>query len=123
MSVSQRAADLAHETDSREALEDMAAAIREQMALTNLMLQHMENNNVVANVPTVNPQFQRQVLMQPPTFRGEYNPTAAKNWLMKIERIFKVMICTNDHNDTYGTYKLVDEAEHWWRGACALLQA
>ena len=58
MSAWQRAADPTHETDGKEALEDMAI-IREQVALTNRRLQHMENNNNVAtNVPTLNPQFQ-----------------------------------------------------------------
>ena len=55
MSARRRAADPARETDGREALEDMIAAIREQVALTNRMLQHMENNNVAVNVPVVNP--------------------------------------------------------------------
>ena len=60
MSARQRATDSAHGTDGREALEDMAAAIQEQMALTSRMLQHIENhnNNVAANISTVNPQFQ-----------------------------------------------------------------
>ena len=59
ISATQRATDPAHEISCKEALEDMAAIIREQMALTNRMLQHMEtNNNVVVNIPTVNPQFQ-----------------------------------------------------------------
>ena len=64
------------------------------------MLQHMENNNNVAtNVATVNPQFQglaKFQRMQSPTFHEEYNPTAAENWLMKIKKIFEVMVYTDD---------------------------
>ena len=97
------------------------------MALTNHMLQHMENNNnVAANVPAVNPQFQGLAefqTMQPPTFHGEYNPTAVENWLIKIEKIFEVVVRTDDHKVTYATYMLVGKAKHWWRGALALLQA
>ena len=69
-----KAANSTHETGGRKALEDMVAAIRDQVALTNHMLQHMENNNnVAANILVVNPQFQGLVefqRMQPQTFRG-----------------------------------------------------
>ena len=57
MNARRRSANPTHETSGREALEDMAAAIWEQVALTNCMLQHMENNNNVAaaNVFAMNP--------------------------------------------------------------------
>ena len=42
---------------------------------------------------------------------------------MKIEKIFEVLTCTNNQKATYATYMLVGEAEHWWRGARALLCA
>ena len=61
--------------------------------------------------------------MQLPSFHREYNLTAAKNWLMKIEKIFEVVACTDDQKVAYITYMLVGEAKHWWRGAHALLQA
>ena len=54
MSTRRRAANLSPDTGGR--LEDMAITIREQVALTNRMLQHLEANKAkAANVPSVNP--------------------------------------------------------------------
>jgi len=30
----------------------------------------------------------------PPTFKGRYDPDGAQNWLKEIERIFRVMECS-----------------------------
>ena len=59
MSTRRRATNLGHETMCKEAMKDMATAIREQVALTNQMLQQMKaNDNVVASVLALNLQFQ-----------------------------------------------------------------
>lgn len=31
----------------------------------------------------------------PPTFKGIYEPECAQTWIQEIEKIFKVMACTN----------------------------
>ena len=31
----------------------------------------------------------------PPTFKGRYNPDGAQTWLKEVERIFRVMQCTD----------------------------
>ena len=50
--------------------------------------------------------------MQLPSFYGEYNPTVAKNWLIKKEKIFEVLNCTNNQKITNATYMLAGEAKH-----------
>jgi hypothetical protein len=32
----------------------------------------------------------------PPTFKGRYDPDGAQTWLKEIERVFRVMQCTED---------------------------
>ncbi|XP_058769023.1 uncharacterized protein LOC131642874 [Vicia villosa] len=57
--------------------------------------------------------FQRE---NPPTFRGKHDPDGAQNWLKEIERIFRVMDCTEGQKVRYGTHKLAGEADDWWLG-------
>ena len=114
----------------------MAAAIREQVTLTNRMLQHLEENGGrngngngyrVANgdIPRLNPQLWATEFnkMQPLLFRGKYNLALAKIQFMHIEKIFEAMACTDEQKVTYTTYMLIGESEHWWKGTKALLQA
>ena len=42
---------------------------------------------------------------------------AAAGWLRKLEKIFRVMNCTDAQRVSFSTYMLVGEAEHWWEGA------
>ncbi|RHN78855.1 putative nucleotidyltransferase, Ribonuclease H [Medicago truncatula] len=50
----------------------------------------------------------------PPTFKGRYDPDGAQTWLKEIERIFRVMQCTEDQKVRFGTHQLADEADDWW---------
>ncbi|RHN60028.1 putative nucleotidyltransferase, Ribonuclease H [Medicago truncatula] len=49
----------------------------------------------------------------PPTFRGRYDPDGAQTWLKEIERIFRVMQCTEDQKVRFGTHQLAEEADDW----------
>ena len=105
------------------------------MTLTNMILQHLEENGgrngngnghgaVNSDVLRLNPQLYGLIEfknMQPPLFRGEYNPDVAENQLMHIEKIFEVMACTDEQKVTYATYMLVCKAKHWWKGTKALV--
>src|ERR1051325_3589541 len=50
----------------------------------------------------------------PPTFKGEHAPEEAQEWLKAIEKIFRVMNCTDAQKVHFGTHMLVKEAEDWW---------
>lgn len=119
----------------RNALEDLVAAVREHVTLTNQVLQLLEeknkangNNNGGNNrdILRVNPQvyglpeFKKA---QPPPFQGGYNPVIVEGWLMQMEMIFKTMAYTEEQRIAYATYMLVGEVEYWWRRAKALLEA
>ncbi|XP_057415195.1 uncharacterized protein LOC130746276 [Lotus japonicus] len=55
--------------------------------------------------------FQRN---NPPTFEGAYDPDKAQAWLKAIEKIFRVMNCTDAQKVQFGTHMLEKEAEDWW---------
>ncbi|XP_050907359.1 uncharacterized protein LOC127120836 [Lathyrus oleraceus] len=50
----------------------------------------------------------------PPTFKGRYDPDGAQIWLKEIEKIFRVMTCTEAQKVQFGTHMLSEEAENWW---------
>ncbi|GFS38885.1 hypothetical protein Acr_00g0059970 [Actinidia rufa] len=46
-------------------------------------------------------QFQQ---LKPPTFYGTPDPIAAKSWLLGIERVFKILPCTDEQNMIFATF-------------------
>ena len=55
--------------------------------------------------------FQRNNL---PTFEGRYDPDGAQVWLKEIERIFRLMECSEAQKVHFRTHMLVKEADDWW---------
>ena len=51
--------------------------------------------------------FQRN---NPPVFEGEHEPDKAQAWLKAIEKIFRVMNCTDAQKVQFGTQMLEKEA-------------
>ena len=49
----------------------------------------------------------------PPTFKGRYDPDGAQNWLKEIERIFRLMECSEAQKVRFGTHVLAEEADDW----------
>src|SRR3954463_14346246 len=64
--------------------------------------------------------FQRE---NPPVFKGKHNPDGALEWLKEIERIFRVMDCTQAQKVRYGTHMLAVEADDWWLATRQRLEA
>ena len=51
---------------------------------------------------------------KPPSFMGTHNPDGAKVWLKKIEKIFRLMACSEEQKVVLSTHMLEEEAEDWW---------
>ncbi|XP_050908927.1 uncharacterized protein LOC127122669 [Lathyrus oleraceus] len=64
--------------------------------------------------------FQRN---NPPTFKGSHDPEGAHEWLKVIEKIFRVMACTEAQKVQFGTHMLSGEAEDWWDNTRQILEA
>jgi hypothetical protein len=58
--------------------------------------------------------FEAFLRNHPPTFKGRYDPDGAQTWLKEIERVFRVMQCTDDQKVRFGTHMLAEEADDWW---------
>ncbi|XP_050896750.1 uncharacterized protein LOC127103543 [Lathyrus oleraceus] len=56
--------------------------------------------------------FQRN---NPPTFEGAHELDKAQEWLKVIEKIFRVMNCSDAQKVQFGIHMLEKEAEDWWR--------
>ncbi|KEH16748.1 Ty3/Gypsy polyprotein/retrotransposon, putative [Medicago truncatula] len=51
---------------------------------------------------------------QSPTLKGRYDPDGAQTWLKEVERIFRVMQCSEVQMVRFGTHMLAEEADDWW---------
>ncbi|XP_020204868.1 uncharacterized protein LOC109790163 [Cajanus cajan] len=78
------------------------------------LAQAMSNNNRVEVAPNWLEQFQRN---HPPTFKGGYDPDAAMNWLMEIEKIFNAIECPLAQKVRLATFMLTVDAHFWVEGA------
>jgi len=47
----------------------------------------------------------------PPTFKGRYDPDGAQKWLKEVERISRVMQCSEVQKVRFGTHMLAEEAD------------
>ncbi|XP_057948347.1 uncharacterized protein LOC131144022 [Malania oleifera] len=52
--------------------------------------------------------------MHPPTFTGGFDPIVVENWVQKMEKILKVLHCTNEQKVLYAMFQLAEESERWW---------
>lgn len=53
----------------------------------------------------------------PPSFIGSDKPSDAEAWLLRMEKIFDILGCSETQKVSLATYKLEGDAEHWWRMA------
>jgi len=58
----------------------------------------------------------------PPTFKGRYGPDGAQTWLKEVERIFRVMQCSEIQMVRFGTHMLAEEADDWWVSTQPILE-
>lgn len=52
--------------------------------------------------------------MKPPAFQGTLDPKIAKSRIKELEKLFKVLKCTNDQRVAFVVYMLQGEAHLWW---------
>ncbi|RVW13360.1 hypothetical protein CK203_095749 [Vitis vinifera] len=58
----------------------------------------------------------------PPYFFGTSDLTETEAWIMKIEKFFDVIDCSEEQKASYATFMLDKEANHWWRMTKRLLE-
>ncbi|XP_034677690.1 uncharacterized protein LOC117908132 [Vitis riparia] len=58
----------------------------------------------------------------PPYFSGATDPTEAEAWILKMEKFFSVIDCSEEQKASYAAFMLDKEADHWWRMTRRLLE-
>ncbi|KAJ4717010.1 Retrotransposon protein, putative, Ty3-gypsy subclass [Melia azedarach] len=83
------------------------------LAITNAMEQRPQTSNGSATSNTMHmvEQFRK---LQPPFFEGSINPLVAEEWVRELEKIFRLIDCTDQQKVTCATYILKGSASHWW---------
>lgn len=95
---------------------------RDMQEQTETLYQLRENGNGmnVGAAATPNPQYRGLSEFRnndSPTFRGTTNPIEAEEWLLKPEKIFRVMRCVNAQKVDFATCIMESDAEHLWNCA------
>ncbi|XP_028121010.1 uncharacterized protein LOC114318341 [Camellia sinensis] len=52
--------------------------------------------------------------MKPPVFHGGIEPLKAEAWVLGIEKLFKVFLCTDAQRIQLAAFTLEDDARCWW---------
>ncbi|MQL73902.1 hypothetical protein Taro_006275 [Colocasia esculenta] len=60
--------------------------------------------------------------LDPPRFAGSTDPDEAENWLKAIERIFRMIKCTEEEKVCLTTFQLDRDARAWWETVEATLE-
>ena len=58
----------------------------------------------------------------PPYFSGTSDPTKVEAWILKIEKFFDVIDCSEEQKASYATVMLDKEVDYWWRMTKRLLE-
>uniref|UniRef100_F6GZX4 Bulb-type lectin domain-containing protein n=1 Tax=Vitis vinifera TaxID=29760 RepID=F6GZX4_VITVI len=58
----------------------------------------------------------------PPYFSGATDPTEAEAWILKMEKFFGVIDCSEEQKASYAAFMLDKETDHWWRMTKRLLE-
>ena len=100
-------------------LHKMVIAMREQATTAHRMMEWMEHrdeenpegHNGGAEVDLEYLKFTKLRKVNPPNFTRAYNLDRADEWIKSIEKIFKVLACTEKQKVAFATYMLKADAE------------
>ncbi|XP_027912659.1 uncharacterized protein LOC114172271 [Vigna unguiculata] len=103
--------------NSTNSVDEMAQAIQR---LVDAM-QHQQPQAVHA--PVQHNGMNEFMRHKPPKFDGKATPDEADAWIREIEKIFRVLGCSNAQKLEYAIFLLNGEAEYWWGGMQRMMEA
>ncbi|GFY97793.1 hypothetical protein Acr_12g0003340 [Actinidia rufa] len=66
-------------------------------------------------MPVENVAIVKQFLkLKPPTFSGEMDPVKPNEWLLEMEKNFRLLKCGEPQEVEIGSYLLIGAASRWW---------
>ncbi|RVX07590.1 hypothetical protein CK203_025146 [Vitis vinifera] len=77
--------------------------------------QNSQANNDVPHPLEGLPPMNVEGLYRSPYFSGTLDPTEAEVWILKIEKFFDVIDCSEKQKASCAAFMLDKEANHWWR--------
>ena len=92
---------------------------QQQQEFTRQMLQHVQSQAQPQPTPqaVVRGNFREFYRMSPPEFQGGLDPVLALDWLSEIERVFKVITCTEEDKVLFASHMMKGPAARWWTSA------
>ncbi|XP_027356790.1 uncharacterized protein LOC113866100 [Abrus precatorius] len=110
------------------AMEAMAATVRQSLDMIQQQQAANQAAAAAAAIASAAPPLEYHGLSEfmkndPPQFTGVDGPDAAELWIREIEKIFLTMSYAEERKVLYATYMLIGDAEMWWHGARAMLEA
>ena len=60
--------------------------------------------------------------VNPPSFRGAFDPDKAEGWIKVMEKVFSVLACTEYQKVAFAPYMLEADVEFWWTNMKRLLE-
>ena len=67
--------------------------------------------------------FETFMKQKPLSFDRKPNPMEAENWFLQMEKLLEALDCIDSQKVRFATFKLIGEAEHWWRSTKAILES
>uniref|UniRef100_A0A7N2MWN1 RNA-directed DNA polymerase n=1 Tax=Quercus lobata TaxID=97700 RepID=A0A7N2MWN1_QUELO len=96
-------------------LDEVAARLLDRLA-------HVASRGVGRVEARAGCSFETFMKQNPPSFDGKPNPTEAENWFLQMEKLLEALDCTDSQKVRFATFKLIGEAERWWRSTKAILE-
>lgn len=98
-------------------------------SITVVLQHHTQNQSNHDGNHTANPPkndnrslYKRFKEMSPLTFSGTPGSWLAGKWITQLEKIFRVLDCSDEQRVLLAAFTLEGEAEHWWRTSLQVQQ-
>lgn len=78
--------------------------------------QHRPPSPPLGQQQEVNRTFHEFYKMKPPFFEGKHDPKEAREWIKRMEKVFKVAPCSEEDKVVFAVHMLKGAAEDWWEG-------
>ena len=92
----------------------MAMVVREQAITTTFMAQQMTNGNSNRNGYGHGDEYMRFTefrKVNPPSFKGTYDPDVVDEWIKEMEKIFSIVTCNKEQKVSFAASMLKANAE------------
>ena len=84
-----------------------------QVQAAEAQTQDSNSQTQVQSFMTGGSTFEQFKKLNPPAFKGEFDPIVAESWILDLEKNFEVLNCFETQKVMFSTFMLGGEVEHW----------